>query len=240
MKIPYCKGVGSIFQSLLKALLHLGRIHFSRGVEEGMHSYSYTLCSDELCDAQHSLPTSLDIAQLTATTPALTREQQRRTHCPPNRVPSADRFFSRCRPTTQPPQSCSVGGQRRSGKLTGKPAGALPAARLQGSLVGDSKRLDSEETAKGAWRPSLNISTVLTSIQLLMAEPNPDDPLMADISSEYKYNKPVYLEKARQWTEKHAIQRKQVSRTCSTVSDHWNTLRQSFQTHGAVVLHRQL
>ncbi|XP_056897921.1 ubiquitin-conjugating enzyme E2 T-like isoform X4 [Takifugu flavidus] len=34
---------------------------------------------------------------------------------------------------------------------------------------------------KGAWRPSLNISTVLTSIQLLMAEPNPDDPLMADI-----------------------------------------------------------
>ncbi|KAK6470355.1 ubiquitin-conjugating enzyme E2 T-like isoform X1 [Huso huso] len=62
---------------------------------------------------------------------------------------------------------------------------------------------------KGAWRPSLNISTVLTSIQLLMAEPNPDDPLMADISSEYKYNKPVYLEKARQWTEKHAIQRNQ-------------------------------
>ncbi|XP_073707880.1 ubiquitin-conjugating enzyme E2 T [Garra rufa] len=36
---------------------------------------------------------------------------------------------------------------------------------------------------KGAWRPSLNISTVLTSIQLLMAEPNPDDPLMADIVS---------------------------------------------------------
>lgn len=34
---------------------------------------------------------------------------------------------------------------------------------------------------KGAWRPSLNISTLLISIQLLMAEPNPDDPLMADI-----------------------------------------------------------
>lgn len=37
--------------------------------------------------------------------------------------------------------------------------------------------------SKGAWRPSLNISTVLTSIQLLMTEPNPDDPLMADIVS---------------------------------------------------------
>uniref|UniRef100_A0A8U8BKY3 Uncharacterized protein n=1 Tax=Geospiza parvula TaxID=87175 RepID=A0A8U8BKY3_GEOPR len=37
---------------------------------------------------------------------------------------------------------------------------------------------------KGAWRPSLNISTLLTSIQLLMAEPNPDDPLMANIVRE--------------------------------------------------------
>ncbi|KAM5300868.1 ubiquitin-conjugating enzyme E2 T isoform 1-T2 [Glossophaga mutica] len=60
---------------------------------------------------------------------------------------------------------------------------------------------------KGAWRPSLSIATVLASIQLLMAEPNPDDPLMADISAEFKYNKPVFLENARQWTEKHARQR---------------------------------
>eukprot|EP00124_Ichthyophonus_hoferi_P004554 Ihof_evm4s516 gene=Ihof_evmTU4s516 len=34
---------------------------------------------------------------------------------------------------------------------------------------------------KGGWKPSLNVSTVLTSIQLLLAEPNPDDPLMSDI-----------------------------------------------------------
>ncbi|XP_028850329.1 ubiquitin-conjugating enzyme E2 T [Denticeps clupeoides] len=60
---------------------------------------------------------------------------------------------------------------------------------------------------KGAWKPSLNISTVLTSIQLLMAEPNPDDPLMADISAEYKYSKQVFQEKARSWTVKHACQR---------------------------------
>ncbi|XP_070695496.1 ubiquitin-conjugating enzyme E2 T [Pempheris klunzingeri] len=60
---------------------------------------------------------------------------------------------------------------------------------------------------KGAWKPSLNISTVLTSIQLLMAEPNPDDPLMADISSEFKYNKQLFTEKARKWTEEHAIQK---------------------------------
>ncbi|OXB70575.1 UNVERIFIED_CONTAM: hypothetical protein H355_002708 [Colinus virginianus] len=61
---------------------------------------------------------------------------------------------------------------------------------------------------KGAWRPSLNISTLLTSIQLLMAEPNPDDPLMADISSEYKYNKQLFLLNAKEWTEKYANQQK--------------------------------
>uniref|UniRef100_A0A8C4X7L7 Ubiquitin-conjugating enzyme E2 T n=1 Tax=Erpetoichthys calabaricus TaxID=27687 RepID=A0A8C4X7L7_ERPCA len=66
---------------------------------------------------------------------------------------------------------------------------------------------------KGAWKPSLNLSTLLTSIQLLMAEPNPDDPLMADISSEFKYNKQVYIEKAKTWTEKHAIQKNQGSST---------------------------
>lgn len=36
---------------------------------------------------------------------------------------------------------------------------------------------------QSGWKPSLNISTVLTSIMLLMAEPNPDDGLMAEIVS---------------------------------------------------------
>ncbi|KAL1774845.1 ubiquitin-conjugating enzyme E2 T [Sigmodon hispidus] len=65
---------------------------------------------------------------------------------------------------------------------------------------------------KGAWRPSLNIATVLTSIQLLMAEPNPDDPLMADISSEFKYNKIAFLKNARQWTETHARQKQKANK----------------------------
>ncbi|MGH0129274.1 UNVERIFIED_CONTAM: hypothetical protein FKN15_038657 [Acipenser sinensis] len=55
------------------------------------------------------------------------------TRCPLKRVPSAARFFTHCEHTVQPPQSYSVGGQRSSGQLTGKPAGA--PARLQGSLV---------------------------------------------------------------------------------------------------------
>ncbi|XP_064602953.1 ubiquitin-conjugating enzyme E2 T-like [Liolophura sinensis] len=57
---------------------------------------------------------------------------------------------------------------------------------------------------KGAWRPSLNISTVLTSLQLLMAEPNPEDPLMTEISDEFKYNKALFLQHAKEWTLKHA------------------------------------
>ncbi|XP_075030289.1 ubiquitin-conjugating enzyme E2 T [Calonectris borealis] len=65
---------------------------------------------------------------------------------------------------------------------------------------------------KGAWRPSLNISTLLTSIQLLMAEPNPDDPLMADISSEYKYNRQLFLLNAKEWTEKYASQQPRASK----------------------------
>ncbi|KAG9455794.1 hypothetical protein H6P81_000302 [Aristolochia fimbriata] len=57
---------------------------------------------------------------------------------------------------------------------------------------------------KGAWQPSLNISTVLTSIGLLLMEPNPDDGLMCEASREYKYNRQLFDQKARSWTEKYA------------------------------------
>lgn len=57
---------------------------------------------------------------------------------------------------------------------------------------------------QGSWKPAHNLSTVLTSIQLLLSDPNPDDGLMADISHEYKHNRPQFLEKARLWVKKHA------------------------------------
>ncbi|XP_055997285.1 ubiquitin-conjugating enzyme E2 T-like [Ostrea edulis] len=59
---------------------------------------------------------------------------------------------------------------------------------------------------KGAWKPCLNVSTVLTSVQLLMAEPNPEDPLMTEISNEFQYNKTTYLQTAREWTRRHTIE----------------------------------
>ncbi|XVF34825.1 hypothetical protein REPUB_Repub18cG0091700 [Reevesia pubescens] len=57
---------------------------------------------------------------------------------------------------------------------------------------------------KGAWQPSLNISTVLTSIRLLLSEPNPDDGLMCEASREFKYNRQAFDHKARSMTEKYA------------------------------------
>uniref|UniRef100_A0A8R7JWF9 UBC core domain-containing protein n=1 Tax=Triticum urartu TaxID=4572 RepID=A0A8R7JWF9_TRIUA len=57
---------------------------------------------------------------------------------------------------------------------------------------------------QGAWQPSLNISTVLRSIGLLLTEPNPDDGLMAEISQEYKYNRQVFDINAQSWTQKYA------------------------------------
>ncbi|KAK3034352.1 hypothetical protein RJ639_032250 [Escallonia herrerae] len=60
------------------------------------------------------------------------------------------------------------------------------------------------KSKQGAWQPSLNISTVLTSIGLLLTEPNPDDGLMCEASKEYKYNRQTFDEKARSMTEKYA------------------------------------
>ncbi|RGB27378.1 ubiquitin-conjugating enzyme/RWD-like protein [Rhizophagus diaphanus] len=60
----------------------------------------------------------------------------------------------------------------------------------------------------GSWKPSLNISTTLTSLSVLMADPNPDDPLLVEIASEFKENKSLFLQKARQATLRHAMEDK--------------------------------
>ncbi|KAK2181932.1 hypothetical protein NP493_376g03021 [Ridgeia piscesae] len=57
---------------------------------------------------------------------------------------------------------------------------------------------------KGAWKPALNISTLLTSIHLLLSEANPDDPLMTDIATEFQSNRQLFEKHAREWTDKYA------------------------------------
>lgn len=57
---------------------------------------------------------------------------------------------------------------------------------------------------KGAWKPCLNLVTVLTSLQLLLAQPNPDDALMADIATEFKHNRALFSQKASEYTAQYA------------------------------------
>ena len=56
----------------------------------------------------------------------------------------------------------------------------------------------------GSWKPSWNLSTVLTSIRLLISNANPDDPLVAEIAREYKEDRAAYDKKAREHTLLHA------------------------------------
>ncbi|POM81470.1 Ubiquitin-conjugating enzyme E2 [Phytophthora palmivora] len=57
---------------------------------------------------------------------------------------------------------------------------------------------------KGSWLPSVNISTLLTTIRLLMAEPNADDGLMPEIADIFKHNRELFNKKATEMTIQHA------------------------------------
>ncbi|XP_015903129.1 ubiquitin-conjugating enzyme E2 T [Parasteatoda tepidariorum] len=67
---------------------------------------------------------------------------------------------------------------------------------------------------QGSWKPCLNLSSVLIGIQLLMSEPNFDDPLMSEIAQEYQSNRESFLKHAKEWTDKFA--KKQSAEKSST------------------------
>ncbi len=58
---------------------------------------------------------------------------------------------------------------------------------------------------KREWSPALTISKILLSISSLLSEPNPDDPLVADIAKLYKKNISIHNSKAKEITKKYAI-----------------------------------
>ncbi|KAI8073811.1 ubiquitin-conjugating enzyme/RWD-like protein [Gongronella butleri] len=47
--------------------------------------------------------------------------------------------------------------------------------------------------SSGAWRPSMTLSTTLMSLHTLMADPNPEDPLDADIVNSYSPISAIWL-----------------------------------------------
>jgi len=57
---------------------------------------------------------------------------------------------------------------------------------------------------KDAWSPALTVSKVLLSISSLLADPNPDDPLVTDIAEQYKRDRSKYEAKAREYTRNYA------------------------------------
>ena len=57
---------------------------------------------------------------------------------------------------------------------------------------------------KENWSPALSISKVLLSICSLLDDPNPNDPLRADIAREFINHKERYLRTAADWTRNFA------------------------------------
>ena len=57
---------------------------------------------------------------------------------------------------------------------------------------------------QGDWKPSVNLPTLLSMIRLLLAHPNPDDGLVADVTEQFVSDRASFDAKARAWTRRHA------------------------------------
>jgi ubiquitin-conjugating enzyme E2 D/E len=58
---------------------------------------------------------------------------------------------------------------------------------------------------KEIWSPALTISKILLSISSLLADPNPNDPLVPEIAKLYKENYEKYLKIAKEYNDKYAF-----------------------------------
>ena len=58
---------------------------------------------------------------------------------------------------------------------------------------------------KDQWGPALTISKALLSIESLLTDPNPDDPLDAMKAQVYKDEPERYAKEAKEWTARYAM-----------------------------------
>ncbi|KAL2916945.1 hypothetical protein HK105_203377 [Polyrhizophydium stewartii] len=54
------------------------------------------------------------------------------------------------------------------------------------------------------WKPATKISDVLIALAQLLAEPNPDDPLVASIAEQYNQDREKFVKTAKEWVAKYA------------------------------------
>lgn len=73
-----------------------------------------------------------------------------------------------------------------------------------GRICLDVLKLKPPGNDQGGWTPALNISTTLLSIQALLCDPNPEDPLDTAVADHWKRDKAGAISVARQWTEAYA------------------------------------
>lgn len=57
---------------------------------------------------------------------------------------------------------------------------------------------------QGGWKPSLNVSQVLSQIMILLSEPGLGDPLMPDVAELYKNDREEYTRVAKEWVGLYA------------------------------------
>merc|ERR1719464_841210 len=61
---------------------------------------------------------------------------------------------------------------------------------------------------KDGYSPALTVEKVLLSIHALLQEPNPDDPLVADIAKALIMDRAAHDATAREWTQRYAMVKK--------------------------------
>ncbi|KAH8925088.1 hypothetical protein BT69DRAFT_1280019, partial [Atractiella rhizophila] len=61
---------------------------------------------------------------------------------------------------------------------------------------------------KTKWSPALSILSVVLSISALLCDPNPADPLVAEIAQVYNRNREQFNKTAREWTKNYALKPK--------------------------------
>ena len=75
------------------------------------------------------------------------------------------------------------------------------------------------DTLKSQWSCALTIVKVLQSLQLLLSEPNPEDPLVPDIARQFKRDRKKFNQMAKNWTQKFAKQSKNSSEKVNSSSE---------------------